>query len=294
MEQTAWRFSDDRGQVSTAAAPPSRVVAYIQAGATLEDLGVRPVAVFGSFHDGPEPDPAKRGALPPGEVGYLGAGGDLDVDALLAVAPDLVVAVSYGGGQVYGLDPETAKHLEERVPVVVVEVGQAHTLARTRGRFAALARALGAPERDAAAVSAAEARLRTAAGRTPRPRVLALSPAGPDQVHLARPQAWPELRELAGHGVHVIEPGEGPGASWFTTRCTTAVELRPDIVLMDIRSNAAPLETLRTDAAWRALEEGARLLAWNPEAPCGATAHAAFFAQVAAALDAYGSAAGEA
>ncbi|MEU9097392.1 ABC transporter substrate-binding protein [Streptomyces sp. NPDC048361] len=294
MEQTAWRFSDDRGQLSTAAAPPSRVVAYIQAGATLEELGVRPVAVFGSFHDGPEPDPAKRGALPVGEVGYLGAGGDLDVDALLAVAPDLVVAVSYGGGQVYGLDPETAKHLEERVAVVVLEVGQAPTLARIRSRFAELARALGAPAQDATALSAAEERLRSAAGRAPRPRVLALSPAGPGQVHLARPQAWPELRELTGHGVNVVEPGEGPGAGWSTTEWTTAAELRPDIVLVDIRSNAAPIDTLRSDAAWRALESGARILAWNPEAPCGAAAHAAFFAQVAGAIEEYAGATEEA
>ncbi|MFD7335635.1 ABC transporter substrate-binding protein [Streptomyces violascens] len=285
MEQTAWRFSDDRGQMSAAAAPPSRVVAYIQAGATLEDLGIRPLAVFGSFHDGPEPDPGKSGALPLDAVGYLGAGADLDVEALLAPEPDLVVAVSYGGGQVYGLDPETAKHLEERVPVVVLDVGQAHTPARIRGRFADLARSLGAPQEDAAALLAAESRLRTAAARTPRPRVLALSPASPDEVHLARPQAWPELRALAEYGVDLIEPGEGAGANWCTTGWPAAAELRPDIALVDVRSNAAPLGELRSGAAWRALEAGARILAWNPESPCSARAHAAWFRQVADALE---------
>ncbi|GAA2460743.1 ABC transporter substrate-binding protein [Streptomyces mauvecolor] len=294
MEQTAWRFSDDRGQMSggggrgrggAAAAPPSRVVAYIQAGATLEDLGIRPLAVFGSFHDGPEPDPAKSGALPLDEVGYLGAGADLDVEALLAPGPDLVVAVSYGGGQVYGLDPETAKHLEERVPVVVLDVGQAHTPARIRGRFADLARSLGAPDEDAAALLAAEERLRATAARTPRPRVLALSPASADEVHLARPQAWPELRALAAYGVDLIEPGEGAGANWFTTGWPAAAELRPDIALVDVRSNAAPLGELRSDAAWRALEARARILAWNPESPCSARAHAAWIGQVADALE---------
>ncbi|MFG2717912.1 ABC transporter substrate-binding protein [Streptomyces sp. NPDC048416] len=285
MEQQPWRFSDDRGQVSTAARPPSRVVAYIQAGATLEDLGVRPVAVFGSFHDGPRPDPAKRGALPLDEVGYLGAGGDLDVEALLAVAPDVVVAVSYGGGQVYGLDPDTAKHLEERVPVVVLDVGQAGTLARTRGRFAELARSLGAPAEDTTALAAAEERLCAAARQTPRPRVLALSPAGPEQVHLARPQAWTELRDLTRCGVELIEPGQGPGTGWLTTHWATAAELRPDIVLVDIRANAAPLDTLRSDASWRALEAGARVIAWNPELPCSAAAHAAFFERLAAAAE---------
>uniref|UniRef100_A0AAU2UXX4 ABC transporter substrate-binding protein n=1 Tax=Streptomyces sp. NBC_00003 TaxID=2903608 RepID=A0AAU2UXX4_9ACTN len=283
--ETVWRFSDDRGQVSTAAAPPSRVVAYVQAGATLEDLGIRPVAVFGSLHDGAEPDPAKSGALPLDEVGYLGAGADLDMEALLAPGPDLVVAVSYGGGQVYGLDPETAKHLEEQVPMVVLDVGQACTPARIRSRFADLAGSLGAPPEDAAALAAAEDRLRAAAARTPRPRVLALSPASPEEVHLARPQAWPELRALAEYGVDLIAPGEGAGGNWFTTGWPTAAELRPGIALVDVRSNAAPLDELRSDAAWRTLEGGSRILAWNPEVPCSARAHAAFLGQVADALE---------
>ncbi|MFE9401410.1 ABC transporter substrate-binding protein [Streptomyces sp. NPDC006530] len=285
MEQTAWRFSDDRGQRATAPVPPVRVVAYIQAGATLEDLGVRPVAVFGSFHDGAEPDPAKAGALPLAEIAYLGAGDTLDAEALLSPAPDLVVAVSYGGGQLYGLGAETAKHLEERVPVVVLEVGQARTLAHIRERFADLARSLGAPEQDDSALAAARSRLRAVAARTPGPRVLALSPAGPDQVHLARPGAWPELRDLGEHGVDLIEPGEGPGANWLTAPWETAAALRPDIVLADVRSNAVPLDGLRSEPAWRALEGGARVLDWNPEAPCSARSHAAFFDAVADAVE---------
>ncbi|MEU3368879.1 ABC transporter substrate-binding protein [Streptomyces sp. NPDC006660] len=285
MEQRAWRFSDDRGQVAAAAAPPIRVLAYIQAGATLEDLGIRPVAVFGSFHDGPLPDPAKSGALPLDDVGYLGAGGDLTAEALLAVAPDLVVAVSYGGGQVYGLDAEAAKQLEERVPVVVLDVGQARTAARIRARFSDLARSLGAPAEDVTALNAAESRLRAAAGRAPAPRVLALSPAGPDEVHLARPGAWPDLRDLVRHGVALIEPEEGPGTNWLTASWRAAAALRPGLVLMDIRSNAAPLEVVRADASWRALEAGARIVAWNPEPPGSAAAHAAFFERVAGALE---------
>ncbi|MFJ8311574.1 MULTISPECIES: ABC transporter substrate-binding protein [unclassified Streptomyces] len=285
MEQTAWRFSDDRGQLSTAAAPPSRVVAYIQAGATLWDLGIRPVALFGSFHDGADPDPAKSGALPLDEVGYLGAGAELGAETLLGAAPELVVAVSYGGGQVYGLDPETAKHLEERVPLVVLDVGQTRTPAQVRDRFADLARSLGAAPEDTAELAAAEARLRAAAARIPRPRVLALSAASPDQVHLARPRAWPELRDLSAYGVDLMEPGEGEGANWSTTGWREAAGLRPAIVLADVRSNAAPREALRPDPSWRALESGARVLAWNPESPCSARAHAAFLRLVAEALE---------
>ncbi|WP_329461796.1 ABC transporter substrate-binding protein [Streptomyces sp. NBC_01431] len=285
MEQTAWQFPDDRGHVSTAAARPYRVVAYIQAGATLWDLGLRPVAVFGSFHDGAEPDPAKSGALPRTEVGYLGAGADLGVEALLGAGPDLVVAVAYGGGQVYGLDPEVAKHLEEQVPLVVLDVGASRTPAQVRARFADLARSLGAAPEDTAELEAAEDRLRAAAARAPAPRVLALSAAGPDQVHLARPRAWPQLLDLAAYGVALVEPEGGTGTNWSTTGWHEAAELRPAIVLADARSNAAAPDTLRANPSWRALEGGARVLDWNPESPCSARAQAAFLKLVAQALE---------
>ena len=144
MERHAvWEFTDDRGHVAAAGDVPLRVVAYIQAGATLWDHGIRPVGIFGSFHDGDAADPAKAGTLPLGEVRYLGAGAGLGLEAVLAAEPDLVVAVTYGGGQVYGVDPDVAKHLEEHVPVVVVDVGQGRSLTAVRERFAGLARSLG-------------------------------------------------------------------------------------------------------------------------------------------------------
>ncbi|PWS49485.1 ABC transporter substrate-binding protein, partial [Streptomyces sp. ZEA17I] len=164
-EQSEWRFSDDRGQVSTAARRPGRVLAYVQAGATLWGLGIRPQGIFGSDHDGPDPDRAKTGTLPLDEVEYVGAGSALDVERLLAGRPDLVVTVSYGGGHVYGLAPETAKPLEERVPVVVIDVSQARTFTEIGERFAELARSLGAAGgADADAdLDAARERLRTVA-----------------------------------------------------------------------------------------------------------------------------------
>ena len=58
----------------------------------------------------------------------------------------------------------------------------------------------------------------------------------------------------------------------------------PDIVLMDVRVNAARPERLRTDAHWRAIEARARVLPWNPEAPCSRSAHTRFFTQVADAV----------
>ncbi|WP_406342004.1 ABC transporter substrate-binding protein [Streptomyces sp. NBC_00648] len=297
MDKPVWQFSDDRGQVATASGVPTRVTAYIQAGATLWDHGVGPGAVFGSFHDGAAPDRAKAGGLPLDRLRYLGAGAALDLDVLLQGTPDLVVAVSYGGDQVYGLAPETAKHLEEHVPVVVIDIGHSRSLAEIRDRFTDLARALGGDrhhEDAARLLDAAQRRLRTVTAATRAyaetdlpvaPRVLALSPAGTDQVHVARPGAWPELRALAEHGVHLVEPPAGTGANWTTLTWEEAAALPAEIVLSDVRVNATPVEQLRADAHWRTIEDRARVLPWNPETPCSARAHARFFALVADAVD---------
>ncbi|MGP3637126.1 ABC transporter substrate-binding protein [Streptomyces sp. 24-1644] len=289
-EQSAWRFSDDRGQVSTAARRPVRILAYLQAGATLWDYGIRPEGIFGSGHDGPAPDRAKAGALPLDSVDYVGAGGALDIETLMRGAPDLVVAVSYGGGQVYGLAPETAKHLEERVPVVVIDVGRARGFAAIGDRFADLARSLGgepAPADDRESAAAGE-RLRAVAAVQDRPRVLALSPAGWDEVHLARPGMWPELRVLAELGVNLVEPAEGPGASWSTVGRAHAAELRPHLVLADVRAHATPFDAFAAAPGGPALWETARVVPWNPEPLCSPRAHARFLTLVADALEAVG------
>ncbi|OEJ39140.1 ABC transporter substrate-binding protein [Streptomyces agglomeratus] len=272
--EAIWQFSDDRGQVLSASRWPTRIVAYIQAGATLWDHGLLPLGVFGSYHDGDAPDRAKSGHLPFGEVTYFGAGASFDPGRLLSSGADLVVAVSYKNGQVYGIDPDAAKRLEEQVPVVVLDVGQDRSLDAIRGRFAALAASLGGAE-PPVSLDAARERLRTAA-TDDAPRVLALSAAGGDQVHLARPHSWPDLRALAELGVRLVEPPTGAGANWSTVTWTEARSLAPEVVLADTRANAAPLEAARLGSA--------RVIPWNPELPASSAAHARFFTRTAQAL----------
>ncbi|MZD05741.1 ABC transporter substrate-binding protein [Streptomyces sp. SID5785] len=281
-----WEFTDDRGHLARAGGTPVRIVAYIQAGAGLHDLGVTPVGIFGSFHDGERPDRAKSGGLPLDDVAYLGAGAGLGLDDVLAVRPDLVVALTYGGGQVYGIEPDTAKHLEEHAPLVVFDVGQGRGLAAVRERFADLGRSLGAGE-DARAgeeLAHAEAALRQAAQQAAAVRVLALSPGGPDSVHLARPAKWPDLSALTALGVAAVEPPEGPGANWHTGSWQDAAALAPDVVLRDHRANAAAPAAYGSDPAWGSVTERAVVLPWNPEIPPSAAAHAEFYRSLTAVL----------
>ncbi|MET9538432.1 ABC transporter substrate-binding protein [Streptomyces sp. NPDC006553] len=275
----AWGFTDDRGTELGAARVPRRVIAYVRAGAALCDLGVTPVAVYGSGHDGNALDPAKEGGLTAAAVTYLGPGRVLDEGLLRELRPDVIVDVTYDGKSSYALDEAVAERLG--VPLVALSVGNELTLPAILDRFGALAVSLGAAPVDGttaegspADLRAAEDELREVAARTGL-GVLALSGAGPDQVHLARPLAWPELARLAELGVRLVDPGPGPGANWLTGDWGRAVELRPDLVLFDSRAHAtAPDEAL----------SGVRFTPWNPETPPSPAAYARFFRALAEAL----------
>ncbi|MEU1864448.1 ABC transporter substrate-binding protein [Streptomyces gardneri] len=270
-----WGFTDDRGTERVAARVPERVVAYVRAGAALLDLGVTPVAVYGSGHDGPGYDPAKAGGLDAAGVPYLGPGRALDEGPLRELRPDLIVDVTYDGKSPYALDEAVADRLG--VPLVALSVGNELTLPAILDRFGELSTSLRAGVResgDPAGTGEAEAVLREVAGRTGR-TVLALSGAGPDQVHLARPQAWPELARLAALGVRLLDPGPGPGANWLTADWDRVAELRPELILFDNRFHAVPpYET----------PPGTRLAAWNPETPPSPAAYTRFFRELAEAL----------
>ncbi|WP_433547622.1 ABC transporter substrate-binding protein [Streptomyces sp. CA-294286] len=274
----AWQFTDARGQLASAAERPTRIAAYLQAGATLWDHGLRPHGIFGSQHDGPAPDPAKCGSLPLDGLTYYGAGASLDPDGILASGADLLVAVTYGGGAVYGMEPDAAKHLEEQIPVVVLDVGQGRSLADVREAFGALAHSLGGAEPPEAAyqLADAQAKLKSLAGPA-APPLLALSPASGTEVHLARPHAWPDLRALTALGVPLLAPPPEGGANWATVDWPTAAALGPGLVLADVRANAALLDPAL-------LGDDVRVLPWNPELPASATSHTLFYTGITRAL----------
>lgn len=275
-----WGFTDDRGVEAEAAARPTRVLAYVRAGAALLDLGVTPVAVYGSGHDGAEPDPAKDGGLAAAGVPYLGPGRALDEERLRELRPELVVDVTYDGKSPYAVDEELLGRLG--VPLVALSVGNDLSLPAIIGRFGELGAALGAPEHGpggAGVLAEAEEAVREAvAAAGGGYGVLALSGGGAEQVHLARPAAWPELARLAGLGVRLLDPGPGPGANWLTTGWERALDLAPALVLYDSRAHAS-----RPEGPER-LPAGARLLPWNPETPPSPAAYARFFHALAQAL----------
>lgn len=171
------------------------------------------------------------------------------------------------------------------VPVLALAVGGDTSLPRILSRFAELAHALGGePARQQGELAAAEEAVRSAASPL---KVLALSAAGAEQVHLTRPRAWPELRHLADLGVELTDPGGG-GVNWSTTDWEHAAALAPDLVLADSRGKAFPARELDSVPGWGVLTATATVEPWSPELPCSGAACAAcaaFLHSVADALE---------
>ncbi|WP_037908802.1 hypothetical protein [Actinacidiphila yeochonensis] len=280
-----WEFTDDRGRTLRGTGAP-RVAAYLRAGAALREYGIRPVAVYGSGHDAADaPDPAKTGDLDLAEAVYLGGGAAVDAARLREVGADLVVDVTYDGKTSYALPEETAR--AAGVQLAALGVSGDSSLGEILGRFAALAGVLGAGPHPASGEQAlAEEELRGAVAGGGAPRAVALSPAGPEQVHLARPGTWPELRRLAELGLPLPDPGPGPGVNWLTLDWDRAADAVAGarLVLADCRANAVPVAELADLPAWQRLTRDARVLPWNPELPPAPGASAAFIRSVTAAL----------
>nr|WP_325063661.1 ABC transporter substrate-binding protein [Streptomyces marianii] len=291
--QTDWQFLDDRGHLATSDGRPERVVTYIQAGATLWEHGIRPAGLFGSNHDGDGPDPVKAGSLPLDGIGYLGSGAALDADALLRGDPDLVVAVTYGGGQVYGLDPDTAKHVEERAPLVVLDVGQGRSLGDVRARFAALARALGAAQDTAGAIALARAtaRLRALAHDTaarpcwPCHRRPPTAPTSPDRSPgRTSGNSPPSASTWCHRGEAPAPTGRPPTGRTSRSSPRGCSSSTPGAT----RTPWTPCATTPPGARPRPPPVSCRGTPRNPEEPYSDGAHARFFDRVADAVEAAG------
>ncbi|MGY1433859.1 substrate-binding domain-containing protein [Streptomyces reniochalinae] len=290
-----WTFRDDRGQEVRAARTPRRLVAYAQAAAVLAEHGVPVAAVFGSPHDEPGTDPVERETPGLRDVAYLGAGAELTAQGIAGAEPELLVTVTYDGDRLYGIGPDLQKALEPSLPLAALHVGPGTRLADVRHRFAALAGTLGPAHPDAMAGATGQGRrqeqgldgsmgrLRAAAQAAPHVRVLALSPAGTGQAHVARPAGWPLLGELTLAGVRVLDQ-PAAGASWATLGWEELAGLEPDVILRDIRANATPDAQLADVAAWQRMRRRALVLPWNPELPFTAEALASFLDTVAGAL----------
>ncbi|MFT4039312.1 MAG: ABC transporter substrate-binding protein, partial [Thermomicrobiales bacterium] len=246
----SWVFTDDRGITVTLPQPPQRIFANLNAAAPLTDFGVE---LVGTYANVIPPDDPTWGNVDR-DLPNLVADEMLDVEGLVALQPDLFVAVTWDPDEpywVWGIEEGSYDLVNGIVPIICIStLGDP---AESIGRFEALAGALGAdldtPELTAAreAYHGAIDDLATVAAAKPDLRVLyAYIPAEGDWL-AAIPQDWPELEMYERLGVNIVSASKEGNQYWESISREDALRYPADVLMSSAFVESYRLEDLQQD-----------------------------------------------
>jgi iron-desferrioxamine transport system substrate-binding protein len=263
-----WTFTDDRGVKVTLSKRPTRIVAYASACAALYQWGVTPVGVFGAA---PRTDPALKG-LPWSKITVVGSVyGEIDVEKLLALKPDLIVSQWYPppvNSPLFGFkDVSQQQTIGSQVPIIGLN---GHTIATNQiTRFAALAKALGVNLQTGTVATAhtkftkAVAALHAAATAKSSLKILAVS-GSQQYFYVAKPVDNGDLNFYKHRGLPLVVPTTS-APYWDSLSWEQAGKYQADGILYDARPYALPVadaQKIPTFAALPAVKAG-QVGAWR-------------------------------
>lgn len=278
-----WTFTDDRGIEVTRPSPPTRIVTNDQAGAALTSLGMRPVGIFSSAPT--DQNPILEGVDLTGIESLGEIYGEINVEKLAALAPDLVVVPfdPRQDGPPFGfVEGPVADQVQTIAPIIAID--GIKDPVEVLMRFAELAAALGA-NLQAPAVAAARkhfedagAALRAAVAAKPDLLAVALYASLTEGISFCRPATFPGLRQLQQLGLELVVP-EGAAAdinedfaSFFfdSVSLELANKYPADLILLDADTAPEDIAGVPTWAALPAVQAGQiasfrRLGSWTYE-----------------------------
>ncbi|MFT4083226.1 MAG: ABC transporter substrate-binding protein [Nocardioides sp.] len=242
-----FRYTDARGKTIDLAAIPNRIVMSEQAAAALIPYGIRPVGFWGSST--PATSPVLKG-LDVSGIKSLGVTyGQVNIEALAALEPDLVITGWYAGDAFGGLGAESA-NISQKVAAVapILAVSAQKPASTSLEDWRDLADKLGASV-DTGTIATqrrtyqqAVADLKQAAAGRPHTTVYAISPE--NQFYVAIPKYFPELIDYKNWGVDILTspaPQTATSAQFGELSYENVTRCKSDILLYDARSFAIPL-----------------------------------------------------
>lgn len=246
-------YTDARGDTVTLDTVPHNIVMSEQAAAALIPYGIRPVGIWGSS------TPDTSGVLAGLDVSgieSLGVSyGDVDVDKLASLEPDLVITGWYAGGYLGGLgaeDAEVSKQIEQVAPLITVSAQKSASASLDDWR--GLAQTLGA-DVDSGTIADekstyddAVSQLKSALAARPGTTAYAVAPS--TQFYVAIPGEFAELIDYAEWGLDVRESPvarDSTSGSFSPVSWENAGDYTSDLLLYDTRAWTTPLAQVERD-----------------------------------------------
>ncbi len=178
----------------------------------------------------------------------------MDLEALVALQPDLILYDIYGEFDLWGLSPEAVAQVEAIAPIAGISFVN-RPVNETIGKIEELAGLLGA-DLDAPDVVAAREQFDTAsedvrAVCAEKEGLTAIFAAGwTDNFYVANPPIWTDLIYFQELGLDVVAPDIPATELWETLSWEQANKYQVDLILNDARSAALSPEELAEYATW--------------------------------------------
>ncbi|MDQ0379228.1 ABC transporter substrate-binding protein [Amycolatopsis thermophila] len=237
----AWTFTDDLGTKVDLDAKPARIAGLTDAIASLWNYGITPAAAFGYTAMADDVNFRGRDLSGVKEVGRTY--GEIDIEALAAAKPDLILTHAYpvdSAGTIdkaqplYGFKDITQQHaVAEIAPIIALKMAGSAT--NVVDRTVDLVRALGGepPATAEQDYDAARDRLKTAAAKGLTVMAIAAYPG--DGVYIAKAGDDPALRSYTELGLTYPDPG-GSKYYWEQVSWENIGKYATDVVLYSLRA----------------------------------------------------------
>lgn len=264
-----WSYTDSTGATIELETAPETVVAETTIAGGLWELGLVADGTFGELRS-PDGSPSPSvGLADPGEFTSLGeAYGQINLEQLAALDPDVIIAPSWEDGTYWGIQDEMIDQVRQIAPIIGVRVA-GRPMDEVLAEIDDLAVALGVDAESEAAVQArqdfdvASEQLRDAAAANPGLRLLAAS-GTPEQFYVAVPQDYPDLSYYQSLGLGIISP-ETDDPFWQTLSWEEVGRYPTDVIMGDARGGtpAQVLEQLPANARQLPAIEADQLITWQ-------------------------------
>ena len=297
-DNAAFSFTDDVGTKIKLDEMPDRLVVQSSMAAALTDLGLgdKIVGVFGPLKaDG---DAAQVAGLDVDAVTDVTGGGDygdVDVEKVVDLKPDLIVTSQYLAPDLWYLNEASATKLKKLAPILVVDF-DGKTLPELLDGTERAAKALGADldgtdvQASHDAFDAAGERVKQVAAQLKGKTILAGSPST-DLFYVSNPKVSPDLSYWVDQlGLPITIPDNPDEGGYFESLSWEKADKYPaDIFLYDDRVGSAGLKQLDGEAVFQTLTaaKDKAYVPWTSVAPPSYQAYADLMNRLADDLGAY-------